>query len=226
MQDSRSSRERANRRDQDPSAVELMRLMKKAIDREDIRPGPYTFTFKSSTKKWSAPLFSMSCLGQECSRRCSRTIPYCAEHLETEYQVELKQTSLRDPTRKRYTFLGIFAVGPPDQLVFRKGEPIMPYLGEVSRNPNWLLERYGSQTVPYGFAHSGRPYFTDSALLRGAAASINSATPERKNNVEFRNTMPLAMIYALSDIYEGDELLISYGEAYRFNEPGVTFSTK
>src|SRR4030042_4640470 len=182
-------------------AVELVEYVQRCTELGQVRAGPYVFTFESPKRSWSARLFSMPCAGHNCLRRCSRTLPYCSEHLRSDYKVELKRTSLSDQDGERYEFFGIFAVGVPGQRIFSRGEPIMPYLGEVSQDPEWLLKRYGNQTVPYGFAHTGQLYYTDSALMRGAGASINMATPDRRNNVEFRNTLPLAMIYATESIY-------------------------
>ena len=204
-------------------ATALVAYVQQAIDKGRVRPSSYTFHYHSPDRQWSCALFSLPCM--VCGKQCSRTLPYCRRHLASEYKVKLAPTSLRRPDGRRYQFLGIFAVGQPGERVFVEGETMMPYLGEIGHNYDWLLERYGDSTVPYGFKHNGRQYYTDSALLRGAAASINMATPEQSNNVAFENTMPLARIYALRDIYDGEELLLDYGDSYRFGESGVVFKT-
>ena len=208
-----------------PEALELTQRVNVLIASNQLRQSPYWFSVDSPTRRWKAPLFSMPCQAPDCDRHCSRALPYCRQHLTSEYRVRLGRTSLRNRQGRRHDFWGLFAAGQPGQRVFRAGEPIMPYLGEVTQSDQWLLNRYGKHTVPYGFAHSGQSYYTDSALLRGAGANINTATPERQNNVEFRNTLPLAMIYASEDIYDGDELLLHYGNQYQLDEPGVVFST-
>ena len=190
------------------------------------RPSLYEFAYESPTRAWSAPLLAIPCM--RCGKLAARTLPYCPRCLASEAHCKLARTELRDADDQRYDFLGLFAHDPAQPrgaVVFRQDDVVLPYLGEVRDSVEWLTERYGGYTVPYGFKHSNAVRYTDSALIRGAGASINTANSEHDNNLVFRDAQPLASIVACKRIRNGDELLLDYGELYRLDEPAVQFDT-
>ena len=115
---------------------------------------------------------------------------------------------------------GLYArKGPIDDrsiVVFKAGDVVCQYNGEVISQEN-LEERYGSRnTAPYAvLLNSNRR--EDGALARGVGTLINHNV--RKQNCRIAiNRNNRAQIVATKNIRNGDELFVSYGRSYRFNE--------
>jgi len=208
------------------SGQEQLDYVAEVIASGRAEPSAYQFSYASPTHSWSAPLVAIPCI--ECGKRTARTLPYCPRCLGMVAHCRLGRTELRDARGERYAFLGLFAHDPSQPAgarVFAPEQLVLPYLGEVRDSVDWLTERYGQHTVPYGFKHGAAQRYTDSALIRGAGASINTATPALRNNLVFRDAEPLAAIVATEPIYNGDELLLDYGPYYKVDEPHVAFET-
>ena len=107
-------------------------------------------------------------------------------------------------------------------IVFKSGDVICQYNGEIISQQT-LEERYGDNTAPYGVElRAGRK--EDGALARGVGTLINHY-PRKKNCRIAVNRANRAQIIAIKNIKNGDELFVSYGRSYRFNEDGVETST-
>ena len=205
-----------------PDAEQLYALWRDAEKRESN----YVFSYRSSECEWSARLFSMPCAAPDCDARVTRTLPYCAQHLADINRLALRRTRLCDRAGERHRFAGVFAVGAADEIVFRAGQAIVPYLGEQFTSADVLFERYGSNTAIYGFANNEVGVYTDGALVRGIGASINAGNTLAQNNATFRECAPLDMITATRDIYGGEEILVDYGESYEMDAADVRYSTE
>jgi SET domain-containing protein len=110
----------------------------------------------------------------------------------------------------------------PNEIVFRSGNRICPYFGEII-NKAELDQRYGDHTAPYGIELSA-DRFQDRAAQRGIGTLINHTT-RAASNCRFTNNRQFITITATKPIRNDQELLISYGNDYLFNEPGVRYST-
>jgi len=98
------------------------------------------------------------------------------------------------------------------------------YDGDVVTNKE-LVRRYGDDriTAPYVFrrlrVEKGMPkiyQYVDAACKRGVLSFMNTAGPEEENNMEFG---PEGYAAATREIMPGEELLVSYGSAYKLEGP-------
>jgi hypothetical protein len=198
----------------------------------DIYPGldfkdSKTWKFSYDDGEWTCPLLSMQCLAntkanRRCSRRSTVTIGYCFQHITSVADLTVDRTKMREKkTNKRYNFIGLFACMKGQntrKIVFRKGDVIAPYLGEVIDKKK--LEYYypGEETAPYALQDSKNRYI-DAACARGIG-SLSNACSRRVNsncatNAKFsliRNRFPV--VRATRDIKNGQEIFINYGRTY------------
>ena len=168
-------------------------------------------------------------------------IKFCWIHLKTIKKLEIKRTTLKDPaTGHRFHFKGVFAVGHPNDIVFKPNDEIVRYSGEkVSRTE--LSRRYGKYTVPYRIEDTtglGPSLgFLDAALKRSVGAMINfkqtnnAALGKGKRWIKRRSIsshgrrtqraekITYMCVKALKNIRGGDEIFADYGKAYKMNEP-------
>jgi len=207
-----------------PNAKELASLVHSRID--TMHKSDYEFHYRSDEQEWRAPLISMRCVHERCTRTSTLTLPYCKRHLANEYRLAHARTQLRDASGKRFRFYGLFAVGDPTEIVFDAQQDIVPYFGEQFRSASTLQKRYGDGTAIYGFVNHQTGVYTDGALWRGAAANINQASSATQNNAAFREHEPFDMIFALKPIYGGEEVLVDYGDAYEMDQEGVHYETR
>lgn len=204
--------------------MEQLSFVRRMIEEKRTRPSRYLFSYQSPERRWTAPLIAVPCIG--CRRLSSRCVPYCTSCLKLDAKCELKRTMLTDDRGRRFDFMGLFAFHPKNDLVFKKGQTVLPYLGELKTTEDMLWSRYGNYIAPYGFGSEQYQLYTDSALLRGAGANINTGNRLEDNNLTFVDSKPLAEIVATRDIYNGEELLLDYGPHYTLNDGNIMFKTK
>lgn len=103
--------------------------------------------------------------------------------------------------------------------VFRRGDRITSYGGKhvsaalLSRWYDYKDDEGNDVEVTAPYAHtSARGNIRDAACLRRAGAYVNDfrGSGRRRSNAELRD----GAVYALNDIYKGDELFVNYGRDY------------
>lgn len=156
------------------------------------------------------------------TRRCKRHViiglPYCHSHMKKAMHLECKRSSINGAG------LGLFAYSPSKDkkpsIVFKKNAFICEYNGEII-DKDELEERYHDFTAPYAIQVT-RTRFEDGALERSVGSLINHK-PVPRSNCKFaiHKTQGQHRVYlkASKNIKHGDELFVSYGRSYRFNEP-------
>lgn len=151
--------------------------------------------------------------GQRCSRVSTQTLPFCWQHTKLVYHLRPGQTSLRDNHGNRFQFTGLFACDMKKKLgdiVFCNTEFICPYVGE--RLSKALEDRRvpnNHEYLVYGMASRGVKY--DAGCVRGVGALCNTGTRPSDNNAAISDTAGYPSIRATKDIYNGDEIFLSYG---------------
>jgi hypothetical protein len=157
--------------------------------------------------------------GQRCRRRVCIGSPYCYQHLRSEKHLEIKKSNIAKAGK------GLFAYGPPDEVIFKKNETIIKYDGELI-DEREVRDRYAEFTAPYTIELKDSE-FEDGALERGPGSLANQGI---KNNarlgVYFNSTPHYALLKATKNIYGGQEILVDYGDRYQFDEEGVHFITR
>jgi hypothetical protein len=157
--------------------------------------------------------------GQRCRRRVCIGTPYCYQHLRSEKHLTIKKSNIANAGK------GLFAFGPENQIIFKKDETIIKYIGELIDHRE-VESRYAEFTAPYTVILKQDEY-SDAALERGAGALANQGT---KNNarlgVNFRTKPHYALLKSTRNIRGGEEILLDYGDRYILNEDGVYFITR
>ena len=116
-------------------------------------------------------------------------------------------------------------------IIFRKGQRIITYDGQVINN-NELVHRYTNlYTAPYSIKIKADRY-EDAALERGAGSLINHTNKSRSNcefvvskNNRDKSLNDLVFIRAIKNIRNRQELLVNYGNDYDFDDE-TTNTTK
>ena len=153
--------------------------------------------------------------GNQCKRNCIIGLPYCHTHLTSKYKIQIRDSLIPGAGK------GLFAYdkkSDDDAIIFRNEDKICPYFGEIINN-NELNARYGEYTAPYGMKLNNGLY-EDGALERGVGTLINHR-PNAQANTRFSlsNQTNRVWIKATKNIRNNQELYVSYGRDYRFNEP-------
>ena len=148
-----------------------------------------------------------------CKKRCIIGVPYCWIHLQYKHHLKIKPSTIPEAG------LGLFAWNNKSEgrPIFKKDQKIIDFIGEVITNEE-KQERYGEYTTPYAL-QVGANTVIDPALVRGVA-SLSNHKPQSYANAKL-STNPrnhTACIKATKNIRDGDEIFISYGNAYRFDE--------
>lgn len=196
--------------------------------RRPARAPKFVFKVKGKTTH-SCELDCMRCQwrtesgGQiaQCSRTNCRYVPFCWQHTQMLYKVKVAPTALEG-----FNFLGLFACAPEvaeNAVLFKKDQKIIPYVGDrVTKRE--LDERYaGDYTAPYALQAPGVGYL-DAACVRTAAAYANHRA--RPNAKLMSHAGEFGVIVATRDIRNDEEIYVSYGDDYRFDEPGVQHATQ
>ena len=181
------------------------------------------FDFTSPTGAFSCSLQCQQCVGRtKAGRRCRKRTcigtPHCWMHLLAEGKLRVLPSAVPNAGK------GLFARAhrsrvQPGLVLFRRGDVICEYGGEPVMAAD-LTARYGDYTAPYGL-HSRGPYYEDAACRRGAGSLANhtgAATANAKYRYGLRGGRPYSRLTATRPVRDGDEVLVNYGRAYRFNE--------
>ena len=166
--------------------------------------------------------FAMNENGKKCRRMTCMGTKFCYSHLLYYKNLCIMKSTIPKAGK------GLFCiVANTDErlLVFRKNQFIIDYDGEIIKFDE-LLERYGNtHTAPYGVViDEKRGIYEDGALRRGIGCFCNHSTGE---NVNARLVVALnhIVVVATKPIYNGDEIIINYGNLYELNEKNVKYET-
>ena len=177
-------------------------------------------------------LKSVPCKGRtlrnaNCKRKVIIGTPYCKDHLRSVLKLSIRNSLIPNAGK------GLFADergAAPGDIVFHAGDPITPYEGKrMSKlELNNLYGRDQNVTAPYAIEreyseqHRGsirpRSFILDGATDRGIANLANQAMNNPDNNAKLHEDT--AALVAIKDILQGEEILTSYGQNYRFDGPG------
>lgn len=177
---------------------------------------------KETGAKFTCKLRSVKCCGKSlkgtpCRRNVAKGLFLCFQHTTALLGLRVDQSKLNSQMQ------GLFVCSNnhgANEIVFRKGDEICPYFGEII-NKKTLSDRYpGDTTAPYALQIS-KNRFIDSACLQSIGAKANTASSGFRNNARFSisHKLPYARIVATGNIRNGDEVLVSYGSQYKINGP-------
>jgi len=186
---------------------------------------PYRFNFLvNNDSVFSCNLQSEQCEfikdnGQRCRNKSSIGTGYCWCHLKFKYHLAIKKSGLSNAGK------GLFAIdvkmGPYD-IVFKKGDRIIEYKGEVISNQE-LNDRYFEYTAPYTVKINKNMY-QDCACNRGVGSLAN--TFPKHNNATLYVYKKEAFIKATKNIKNKEEIFLSYGSSYKLDEKGIKHETE
>ena len=162
-----------------------------------------------------------------CRRKVIIGTPYCKDHLKSVLKLSIRESLIPNAGK------GLFADqkgAAPGDIVFHAGDLITPYEGKRMSKQE-LNNLYGPDqrvTAPYAIEreyneeHRGsirpRSFILDGATERGIANLANQAMNRADNNAKLQEDT--AALVAIKDIAQGEEILTSYGQNYRFDGPG------
>ena len=185
-------------------------------------PLAYSFQARNGSHAFRCPLQCQRCdgrtkTGTPCRKRVCVGTPLCWQHLLASKNLRIKP-SVNGPGK------GLFAQlpgrGEGRRLVFGPNAYICEYGGERITKTN-LNARYGDYTAPYAlFVRGPRGgHYLNAACKRGVGAMANHAEAARAN-AKLSQARRGALV-ATKPIYNGDEILVDYGDEYGFDEPVV-----
>ena len=188
---------------------------------------PHYFHFRAETADFDAELITERCSyvkenHSRCKNRVSIGLDLCWQHTRKQYHIRVGKSNIPHAGN------GLFAYNPvlgENDIVFRANDFICLYNGETI-NEAEVEERYGeNNTAPYTFKVQ-KDVFEDAAISRGIGSLINnSRNSGHRNNCRITSYRGRARIKATQSIRNNMELLVCYGNAYRFEEEGVESST-
>ena len=157
-----------------------------------------------------------------CRRKTCQDSELCSSHLKSKYHVVIAKSTIPNGG------MGLFAGGRKKHRssrkqaipVFRKGDLITPYGGhDLKQKVFDSLYDFDSEgkhyetAGPYAIGSTKKGHVTDGMCLRRAGAFCNDyhGSKAAGPNAELGDN---AMVEALRDIYQGEEILVDYGKAY------------
>eukprot|EP01031_Cornospumella_fuschlensis_P027632 gene27632-33370_t len=150
--------------------------------------------------------------GARC--KCIIGFEYCPAHMASTLKLAIRDSTLAGAGKGRL-FAFDRAAGP-DDVVFRDGDRIAKYNGQLI-NAQELEERYGGYTAPYGVKVNAREAI-DCACKRGVGALGNTRPTANNATLSVNTRDKTASVKASRTIRNGQEIFISYGRAYRFDD--------
>jgi len=193
---------------------------------------PYQFSFKEDDD--DVPIFQCHLKHYRCEhinpktgKRCNRQqyigFDRCWKHLETDFHLKIKPSSIPHAGRGLFAFNGM----DNNDIVFRgsreKGDRIIAYNAELISGVE-IEERYGEFTAPYA-VEINKELVEDGACWRSAGSIANHKSHSRANAklYIFQNR---AYLRATKNIRNGQEITIDYGKDYNLSEKGIHSETK
>jgi hypothetical protein len=184
---------------------------------------PKYFHFHSDNIDWNEELDSKRCEaiksdGQQCKKHTVIGLDFCYVHTKSKLKLQIKKSTIKEAGK------GLFAVGPPNKIIFKNKQRICLYNGEFI-DADELYERYQDDTAPYGVRlnnEKGEPKYEDAATERGIGSTANHTSNKSKINARLAvSRQNRCQLMATKDIKGGKEILVDYGDEYNMTEPGV-----
>lgn len=194
------------------------------------------FSCENHERKFTSRLIKSTCVYPKCNATFYIGAPFCRKHLKGITLLEIKKSNKAGygvfATSSISSPISMIQLPSPSsspltspkkrkKCIFKRGEFIVSYYGEIL-NEDQINERYGINTIaPYAIKIDDEHY-VDGACFRGVASMINDYRnlnqTENYNypNVEYAvdETMDINLfnchVFAITDIYQGDELLADY----------------
>lgn len=190
------------------------------------------FWIKDKSSDFSCPLRSLKCCaktsrGTPCKRNVVHGILFCFQHTRSLLNIRIDASGIITSGGRIHGLFACDSTKSPNAIVFKKGQEICPYFGEIL-NKNQIKQRYiDGITAPYGLQVSNDKYI-DSACFQSIGAKANKAPTGVRNNAKFVTayTKPYARVVAQNNIRNGKEIFVSYGQSYRFTNSGTKPNTK
>lgn len=193
----------------------------------------FRFYDENGNLHWKGNLLKARCgalkNGTRCNKYTTRIHPHCFECTINKYKVAIGSSSQGEGAG-----LGLFAYDRykgAGEIVFREGDFIAPYAGEVISDED-SEERYtGASKIdgdlvccPYSIENF-KGETVDASLIRGPGAFCNDSL-EKDYNAELAEDEDeeFIFIHALKDIKQHEEILVSYGDDY-WNSKHFKFET-
>jgi hypothetical protein len=155
----------------------------------------------------------------QCKRQTVIGSPYCYIHLLYKHHLRIKKSTIQNAG------MGLFAVDPIDsthKIIFKRNDTIALYKGEII-DLKQLIDRYSDKTPPY-VVGINKNRFEDGASVRGVGSIANTKAGHNNATISVHNGY--AKIKATKNIYNGDEVFLSYGKSHKLNELNITHITK
>ena len=180
----------------------------------------YKFQFYVNDNKiFEGDVLCQRCIGvNKKGNRCSKTAcigtPYCWIHLLYIKKLKIKNSTIANAGK------GLFVVdknADDNKIIFKKGDNIITYGGELL-NRREIDERYDDYTAPYGVQINNNN-FRDASLQRGTGSLANNNRGRNNAKLSINSRTKTASIKATTNIRNGNEIFVSYGRQYRFDEP-------
>ncbi len=183
---------------------------------------PYEFHHSSDVNDFHCNLNCKRCEGvnkngTQCKLQVCIGLPYCWRHLRSIYHLKVAESGIENAGK------GVFAYDPTKEIVFRKGDFICYYDGELI-NQDEINRRYSVHdiTAPYAYkigANSNT--YIDAACERGIGGMFNFKPfvgKRNPNNAKGRKYGNKVKVIALKDIHNGHEIFLDYGIMYDVQE--------
>ena len=191
---------------------------------------PYQFTYNvHGTPRFKCSLHSMQCpyytkRGQQCKRIKYMGFEACHQHIVLKHNLRIAPSKIIGAGKGLFAATG--ATGATGRtIVFKNKQRIIEYKGERV-NSDQLDDRYGDFTAPYALSIDGRSeIIKDSACKRGIASFVNHSDPAHANARIYAYKSKL-YIRSIKPIYDGDEIVVYYGNVYMIHEHGISHSTR
>jgi hypothetical protein len=151
------------------------------------------------------------------------TVPHAGKGLFVDWPVNMRATRRRSRRQQQ------------NPVVFRRGD-VIAYYHAQRINAATLQTRYRGKTAPYTLKLRTRPFalFSDGSIVRGLGSMANhDAHGNAIFGIRQKNHQNEGVLLAIRDLRHGDEILVNYyngvendPEAYQFNEPNVSYTTR
>ena len=203
----------------------------KKVSKHQHKPKGASFWIKEGDADFKCKLRSIKCCalkkdGKPCTRNVIQGIFCCFQHVSNIFNIRIDKSGI---VFQGHTMNGLFACDMSkgsNAIVFRKGEEICPYFGEVLTKAQ-LDERYpGDVTAAYTLQISPDK-FIDAACFMSFGAKSNKPPTGKSSTANAALHLPPKLHYnygrllAKKNIRNGTEIFLSYGRQYRFSNSGI-----
>ena len=180
----------------------------------------YKFQFNVNDEKvFEGDIICQECIeinknGKQCKKTTCIGTPFCWIHLQYIKKLKIKPWTI--PNGGRGLFVVDKSAGNND-IIFKKGHTIITYGGELL-NSRQLNNRYSKYTAPYAYKID-KDNYRDGALKRGIGSLSNTNSSRNNARLSANTKLKTATLKATKNIRNGNEIFVSYGRQYKFDEP-------